>query len=293
MIGTAVGVLRDSLTRFLNHDGWAIASHLALSVLMSLFPFLIFMAALASLSGAATLADEVAALLFEVWPAEVAAPVAREVRTVLTVVRTDALTLGAVLALYFASSGVEAVRVGLNRAYDVVEARAWWITRLESIALVILGAIALIAFAFLVVLGPLGWRLITRWVPNLSALSGVAAFFRIGIASLLVVITLYLAHRLLPAAQARRRRVWPGIVFTLVLWLTCGYVFGLYLDSFAGTYVSTYAGLATAMTLLVFMYMLAAVFLLGVEMNGVLALADEHAGAASRPQTSSASSTSS
>ena len=40
-------VLCDAFMRFLQDDGWAIASHIALSILMSLFPFLIFVTALA------------------------------------------------------------------------------------------------------------------------------------------------------------------------------------------------------------------------------------------------------
>ena len=35
-----------AFVRFIAHDGWAIASHIALSVLMSLFPFLILVTAL-------------------------------------------------------------------------------------------------------------------------------------------------------------------------------------------------------------------------------------------------------
>ena len=37
----------DAFLAFLRDDGWAIASHIALSTLMSLFPFLIFVTALA------------------------------------------------------------------------------------------------------------------------------------------------------------------------------------------------------------------------------------------------------
>ncbi len=105
-------LLIAAFDRFIAHDGWAIASHIALSVLMSLFPFLIIVTALAGLFGSQRLADEVAGLILEAWPREVAVPVAAEIRSVLTGFRRDALAAGAVLALYFASSGVEALRVG-------------------------------------------------------------------------------------------------------------------------------------------------------------------------------------
>src|ERR671912_306650 len=101
---------------------------------------------------------EAADIILEAWPTEVATPIANEVHTILTVRREGILTAGLLLALYFASSGVEALRVGLNRAYGLRETRAWWFTRLESIAYVIFGAIVMLGFAVLVVLGPFVWR---------------------------------------------------------------------------------------------------------------------------------------
>jgi membrane protein len=258
--------------RFIAHDGWAIASHIALSVLMSLFPFLILVTALGGFFGSQAAADEAAQLLLEAWPREVAEPIAREVRSVLTAVRKDALTLGAILALYFSSSGVEAVRIGLNRAYEAYEWRSWWRTRLESIAYVIGGAVFMLAFSLLVVLGPLLWRGAVGFAPALAPLGFLLAFLRIAGATVLVVLALSVAHKLLPARAPHISAMWPGILMTLVVWLLGGIAFGWYLDSFAGAYVTTYAGLATAMIALVFLYWLAAIFLYGAELNAAIAI---------------------
>ena len=86
------GVFSIAINRFLVHDAWAIASHIALSVLTSLFPFLILMTALASLFGAGSLADEATDLILEAWPREVAEPIAGEIHTILTGRRSDVLT---------------------------------------------------------------------------------------------------------------------------------------------------------------------------------------------------------
>ncbi|MGL4438138.1 MAG: YihY/virulence factor BrkB family protein [Bosea sp. (in: a-proteobacteria)] len=263
-------LLAAAFDRFIAHDGWAIASHIALSVLMSLFPFLILVTALAGLFGSENLANEVARLLLEAWPKEVALPIANEIRSVLTSIRRDALAIGAVLSLYFASSGVEALRIGLNRAYEAYEWRSWWLTRLESIGFVIAAALAMIAFAFLIVLFPLGWRTLLRWLPALESISGLVAFSRLLLATAIIVAALIIAHRLLPAGHMRWSQLWPGICFTLASWLLGGLLFGAYIDSFASAYVTTYAGLATAMIALVFLYLLAAIFLLGAELNGAL-----------------------
>jgi membrane protein len=263
-------LLIAAFDRFIAHDGWAIASHIALSVLMSLFPFLILVTAMAGLFGSEELANEAARLLLEAWPKEVALPIANEIRSVLTAVRGDALATGAVLSLYFASSGVEALRIGLNRAYEAYEWRAWYLTRLESIGYVIAAALAMIAFAFLIVLFPLGWRGLLHWLPELRSVAGVVGLGRVGLAFLIVVTALVIAHKLLPAGHMSWSALWPGIVFTISFWLLGGLAFGAYLDSFAGAYVTTYAGLATAMIALVFLYLLSAIFLLGAELNGAI-----------------------
>src|SRR5271170_7739763 len=77
--------------------------------------------------------DVATKLIFETWPRVVAEPIAGEVQSVLTAPRGGLVTIGAVLALYFSSSAVEALRTGLNRAYDAIDPRPWWRLRLQSI----------------------------------------------------------------------------------------------------------------------------------------------------------------
>ena len=84
--------------------------------------------------------------------------IAGQMHSVLTTARGDILTVGAVFALYFSSSGIESLRIGLNRAYGLSEKRPWWLLRLESIGYVLVGALGLLSLAFLVVLGPLIFR---------------------------------------------------------------------------------------------------------------------------------------
>src|SRR5206468_10384356 len=79
----------DAFNRFNADDAWALASHIALSALMSLFPFLILVTTLAGFFGTRELADEVARILLAAWPAQVAEPIAAEIRSVLTTERGD------------------------------------------------------------------------------------------------------------------------------------------------------------------------------------------------------------
>jgi membrane protein len=263
-------VFLDAYSRFSDHDGWALASHIALSTLTCLFPFLIFVTAVAGFLGSERLADVAVTALFATWPEQVAAPLSHEVRLVLTEGRGGLLTLGALLAVYFASSGVEALRIALDRAYGVVNRRPWWRLRLESIAFVLVGALALLTWALLVVLAPLVWVVLCRHVPGMAAFEAPVTLARLAIASVVLIVALLFLHEVLPARRVTLAEIVPGAALTFVLWAAAGLAFGAYLTRFAGGYVTTYAGLASAMLVLVFLNLLATIFVLGGELNAAL-----------------------
>jgi membrane protein len=264
-------ITADAFRHFLADDGWAIASHIALSTLMALFPFLIVVTALAGFFfGSKDLADEAAHILLEAWPTAVAAPIAADITGVLTNTRGDVLTFGVLFAIYFSSSGVESLRIGLNRAYDAVEARPWWLLRLESILYVLIGAVAILAFSFLVVFAPLIMSKIVHYVPALAPFEFLITFARYAVAAVVLVIALMIVHLWLPAGRRSFVEIAPGIAATLLLWLLSGAAFGRYLANYAFAYVSMYAGLASAMVALIFLYVCATIFIYGGELNSVI-----------------------
>ncbi|MGM4895482.1 YihY/virulence factor BrkB family protein [Tardiphaga sp. 839_C3_N1_4] len=261
----------DAFYTFLADDGWAIASHIALSTLMALFPFLIVLASLAGFFGSKNLADQAVGLLLEVWPDQVAGALSSQIHDVLTTTRGDALTIGLVLAVYFASNGVESLRVALNRAYSVIELRRWYWLRLESIGYTLVAAVTALAMAFLIVLGPLMLEIVRRYVPlmveNNERLLTVA---RYGITIVAMVIALFILHVWLPAGRRTFGQILPGIIFTMLASLASGIGFGLYLARFANNYVTMYAGLASVIIALVFLYFIAAIFVFGGELNAAI-----------------------
>ncbi len=264
-------IVMEAFYRFNRDDGWAIASHIALSTLMAVFPFIIVVTAIAGFVGSINLADEVARLIFAAWPQQVAKPIAGQIHNVLTTARGGVLTLGAVFAVYFASSGIESLRIGLNRAYGLNEQRSWWLLRLESIGYVLVSAIAFLVLAFLVVLGPLIFKAAVRYVPWIEPLEAHYDIARFGIGGAVLAVALFIMHMWLPAGRRQFAGVWPGIAATLVLWLACGFAFGHYLADLAYTYVTYYAGLASAMIALVFLYYSAWIFVYGGELNAAIA----------------------
>jgi membrane protein len=268
LLRRAFRVSLDALYAFGEDDGWALASHIALTALLAFFPFLIVLTALAGFFfGSKDIADTLATLLLDTWPQEVAAPLAREVHNVLGTTRGDVLTVGVVLAVYFASSGIDSLRIALNRAYNVTETRSWWLLKLESIGYVLVAAFLLLALGFLIVLAPLVFATALKFAPWLAPSEQQFTYTRYTVAGVVIVIALIVAHKWLPAGRRRFADIAPGVIVTLVLWLASGILFGRYLAEFANNYVTTYAGLASAMIALVFLYWIATMFVYGGELN--------------------------
>src|SRR5271166_6905755 len=270
-VGAGFRIVWQAAEKFAADDGWAIASYIGLTLLTSLFPFLIFVAALASFLGTGDLAEEAAKLVFAEWPEVVARPIANEVERVLTTPRSgNLLTFGAVFSFYFASSAIEALRVGLNRAYGLVERRPWWLLRIQSLLLVVVGSLALLALALLVVLGPLILDGLSAWLPWVAKARQLLTFARLGVAAFMLATSLFLAHLILPAHRPRFVDLLPGVALTFVASIAFGEAFGAYLSEFVRNYISMYAGLASVMIALVYLYWVALLFVFGGELNAAI-----------------------
>jgi membrane protein len=262
-------VIVDALGHLIDDDGVSMASHVALSTLMALFPFIIFVAALAGFLGDVALAGSVADILFDIWPDEVAGPIAGEVHRVLTGTSPGLLTVSAAVAILIASNSVEAVRRALNRAYRSHERRSFIFRRAQSLVFIVVGAVVSLVLAFLSVIGPTAFTWLAEHAPELVPYATSFNLARIAIAGILLVVILVSAHLWLPYNRPPASQLWPGIVATLVLWVLAAEIFAYYLGHFAN-YTATYAGLASVVIAIFFLYMTALIMIFGAEFNAAL-----------------------
>ena len=193
-------------------EGLELSGYIAFTAFFSLFPFLIFLAALAGFLGDRETADEFNAAMFEFMPRrtspETLAPAVREV---IGSRQGGLLTIGILTTLWFASNGIEALRTGLNRAYGVSEERPIWWLRLQSIAFVIVGALIIFFLSLAVLLGPLIWRVLGPAIDDVLATEVVFVSARYVVAIFLLWGALMLLHRWLPNTKQAYSRVLPGV----------------------------------------------------------------------------------
>lgn len=261
----------ESLRRLFADEAIPLAGNIAFRTLFSLFPFLIFLTALAGFLGTEDLVERVVNYLLSVAPEQLVRPLAPEIRSILTVPRTGLLSLSAVLTIWSAMSGVDSVRVGLNRAYDLRDTRSFWRTYLQNVLFVIGAAVGLIVFATLLVFMPVAFAFIEAHAPDWGPTLATFDQLRYPIAVVLLTVGLLLCHRVLPAKRLNIVEVLPGVLLTVVVWIALTSVFSYYLVRF-NTFASTYASLSGLFTAMFFVYLAALVLILGGEVNRVLAV---------------------
>lgn len=264
-IRSSCGIFMAAVRHFNQSDGWAMSSHVALSLMIAIFPFLIFAASLAGFLGNETRTGDIVELVFEYWPEEIAAPIVREIDIVLTRGNLGFLTVGIGLALFFASNGIEAVRVALNRAYRDEDNRSLLAQRVQSVLFILVTALLILVASILLVLAPDFWASAVLK----DMLRG--EHFRMTVAVFVLMLVVSAAHARLPGRRRPISRIWPGIALTLVLWIVSAKIFAHYVSAIAD-YSATYAGLAGIMTAQIFLYLMAVVLILGAEINAELEL---------------------
>ncbi|MCV2891255.1 YihY/virulence factor BrkB family protein [Ruegeria aquimaris] len=258
-----------ALTRFQTKSGFVMSSHVAMSMMMALFPFILFTVALAGSLSQDYVTDDLIELIFGTWPDQVAAPIVTELNAVLDGANSKVMTVGGVLAVYFASNGVDAVREAMSRAYHDTDTRPFWKTRLLCIGLVIGGGAIVMAVAAIEVVMPIYTNLVTQALPGEApdwlSVERLSWIFIVAMPAGGVLI----CHAILPAKRHSLTQILPGVLLTLCLWSVCGWGFSIYISEFS-SYSATYAGLAGAMAALIFLYLNAAILILGAEFNGAL-----------------------
>ncbi|WP_298727927.1 YihY/virulence factor BrkB family protein [uncultured Ferrovibrio sp.] len=246
-----------------------LAGHIAFTGLLAIFPFLIFLAALAGFIG--TYGDGMASVdaAFDMLPPDVAETLRPVIDEVLRSRDGGLLTLGLVGALWVASNGFDALRIALNNAYRVDEPRPWWQRKARSIGAVVIGGIAFLVLSLLVVFGPVIWRGIL-WISPLSPEDVWAySMLRYSIAVVVVILALMALHRWLPGRCLRWRALLPGVLATTLLWIAVASLFSLYLANL-GDYRATYGSLGGVIITLLFFYVSAVLFIFGAELNAAL-----------------------
>jgi membrane protein len=248
------------------------AAQVAYYFFFSLFPMLFFLTALAPYLPIGNAVNEALGKVRPFLPQEAQKVVDEHLRVLLTETRPKLLTLGILAAIWSASRGAAAIGTALNHAYEVREQRPYWKVQLAAIGVTVAGALlSLLAIAALIAGSSLGGWLAQRL--------GVATIYHVTVqwlrwpvTALVIMLSAATSYYFLPDVDQRFKYITPGSVIATALWMLATWGFGFYVSHF-GSYDATYGSIGGLIVLLTWLYISAAIFLLGGKINAVI----EHA----------------
>jgi membrane protein len=256
------------------------AAQLSYFFLLALFPLLLFLITLFGYfnGNGSHLQQKMIAYLADVMPPAALQLVVTTLDEITKGRGTGKLSLGILLALWAASSGVGALAQALNSAYEVEETRSWWRVRLMSIAMTVALSILIVSALILVLYGGQFGEALANRIDAGRAFSITWQALQIPFAFIFVVIALVMIYRFVPNVGAKRRgkglresdyrRRWfsPGVIIAVLVWLLVSLGFRLYLHFF-NSYSATYGSLGALIILMLWFYLTGAAILLGGEIN--------------------------
>ncbi len=235
----------------------------------ALLPTLLF---LASLFGLLPFLDMMSRLLDyadRMLPDDAASLLRRTLAEAVRGASGSLLSVGAVAALWAASSGMLSIMTALNVAYRVVDHRRWWESRLIAVSLTIGFSLFALTGLLLLVFGGYISQVVARQIGLGPAFTLVWTLAQWPVAIVLVLTALALVYRLAPAAGRRWYWITPGSIFAVVAWLVMSSGLRLYVVSF-GNYNATYGSIGGVILLMLWLYLSGVALLIGAEIDSAV-----------------------
>jgi membrane protein len=246
------GLVRVVIRRYDEHDILTFASAISYRILGAIIPLLLFGLGLAGGLGfddrwssdwGPRIKDAVSPPVFEVMD--------QAARRALSEQQTFWMTAGLVLAVWTISSATRGIMDAFDRIYGARRERSFGERMLLSLTLGLAVGILLLSAIACVTLAPLpGW---VRWP--------LAGALLVGVVALLVAYA--------PSEPRPLHWITAGTALSVAAWLTTSVALGWYATGVAD-YGSVYGALATVVLLLLYLYLAAAAFLTGVELDDLL-----------------------
>ena len=265
-IGLGARIFWQAIIHLIYDGGMTYAGHIAFMSLFSSFPFLIFLTTLAGELGQTEAVRDFIAMGLDVLPEEVSGAIRPAIEEVTSTRRTGLMTVSILTSLWATSSGIEALREALNKAYGVEETRPIWFCRLQSLAFTIIFSICIILVMLVLVIGPVLWSYIQPLLDVPWEWGWLYEALRYFVAVALLYLVVALLYRWLPSRHLPRREILPGAAVTVVLWVALASLFSLYLQNL-GRFSVTYGSLGGIVITLMFFYVSALIFIFGAEIN--------------------------
>ncbi len=265
--------IRLLITNYFNHNVGKNAAALAYYLLFALFPILIFTSNLLGIMNLNV--HPVTQSLWKFLPTDVASIVETYLDYVSHTSSHTLLWFSLVFSIWFPMRAAQGLMNDVRRAYELDRPTNTisYTVRQLLYTLVLLAVIALTLL--LSVLGENVLAYISNILPkNALRLSDylltIWQYLRFGLIAVLMLTAIGTLYGMALEKRQPIKKLMPGIVLTLLVWMIVSIGFSFYVENFAN-YSVIYGTLGAVIVLLIWLYLTAVILILGAELNAALA----------------------
>lgn len=262
-------LLYKSIEKMVNHDGVEHSGYMAFMMLLSIFPFFIFILAFTSFFGLSELGEMFARLAIENMPGSTIASIKTRINELTANPPQGLLTLAIFGIIWTASSYLECIRTILNRVYEIKTPPIYILRRLLSILQFLFISSAISFAMLLLIVIPIILNKIEYYViltKEFHYVINTAKYMSIFLSLFLTISSLYY---IIPNIKLKFREVIPGALLTVFLWLISGNLLSKYIIYYNQLSI-VYGSLGSIIITLLFFYIINMIFIIGAEFNYLL-----------------------
>lgn len=265
-LSSKVNLIIHLIVKIKRDDVFALASQLAYYLILSFFPFMLFLMTLAGFSSISS--KQILGQLNVMLPRSVLELTQSTVVEIFDNQYTGLLGISILLTLWTASSAFKAIIKSINKAYNFKEERSFIklsiISMLGILALAVTIILALTALVFGNVIGDY----IKSINPFYEIILIIWNIFRYTFILAIMISIFICVYKFAPAKKLVWREVIAGSIFSTVGWVLVSFVFSFYIDNF-NNYSRFYGSLGAVFILMTWLFLISIIFILGVEINFV------------------------
>jgi len=259
--------IRHLYIRFMDDALMDLSAQLAFYLLLSLFPFLLFLLNLLGFTSISV--SDLTLNLSRLIPNQAGAFLESVVREIAGARSTAVLSLSAVIAIWSASRGIGAISRGLNKAYDQTETRPFWKVAGISILFTLGMAVMVLSTLFFLIFGYVVTENVFSFLDGEKVYALLWSVLRFAVPIAIMGLVFTLIYIVMPNHRIRFKEALPGAIFTTLGWVVTSMLFSFYVNNFAG-YTRIYGSIGGIIILLVWLQISSVIILLGGEINAVL-----------------------
>lgn len=260
------------------------ASAVSYNFFLALFPTILFFFTIIPFVPIRDFQPTLLTALQEVIPATLWWHVSSTLTEIITRPRSDLLSIGFILALYFSTNGIASIIEGFNSTVHAIETRSWLKQRLVSLFLLVVISVLIIILISLSIIG--GY--IIRWLMNEGILTDFFTILMIQVLRWILIVSLFLftnsfLYYFAPARRREFRFISAGSTLTTILLILTTYGFNFYIDNF-NRYNALYGSIGTLLVFMLWIYFNSIIVLIGFELNASIRMAKGDITAASEAE---------